>query len=150
MLAVIYKKPQFLQTLQYVLDREDAVIISKNMVGDEPLILNKQFIDSMNTNHIVKKHCAHLILSLPKYESVNNVTMSNIAGDFLESMGYRNTEDLSQCVPFVAIRHQDKEHEHIHIVASRIRFDGKSVKDSWDYLKAQKATRIIAANYGLS
>ncbi|BAY87615.1 hypothetical protein NIES267_71390 (plasmid) [Calothrix parasitica NIES-267] len=150
MLAVIYKKPQFLQTLQYVLDREDAVIISKNMVGDEPLILNKQFIDSMNTNHIVKKHCAHLILSLPKYENVNNVTMSNIAGDFLETMGYRNTEDLTQSVPFVAIRHQDKEHEHIHIVASRIKFDGKSVKDSWDYLKAQKATRIIAAKYGLS
>jgi hypothetical protein len=53
-------------------------------------------------------------------------------------------------VPFVAIRHHDKEHEHIHIVASRVRFDSSCVSDSWDYLKAQNATRAIATKYNLS
>ncbi|NJO59347.1 MAG: relaxase/mobilization nuclease domain-containing protein [Richelia sp. RM2_1_2] len=150
MLAVIYKKLSFLKTLKYVLGKEDAAIIGKNMAGESPDILNKEFLESKNTNHRVKKHCAHLILSLPKHESVNDLTMSCIASDFLESMGYRNPNDFTKNVPFVAVRHHDKEHEHIHIVASRVRFDGSCVSDSWDYLKATNATRAIAAKYDLS
>ncbi|MEO1373147.1 MAG: relaxase/mobilization nuclease domain-containing protein [Cyanobacteria bacterium J06635_10] len=150
MLAVIYKKPRFLKTLQYVLGKVGAAIIGKNISGESPDNLNKEFLESKNTNHRVKRHCAHLILSLPKQESVDDLTMSYIAGDFLESMGYRNPDDITQNVPFVAVRHHDKEHEHIHIVASRVRFDSSCVSDSWDYLKAQNATRAIAAKYDLS
>lgn len=150
MLAVIYKKPKFLKTLQYVLGKVGAAIIGKNISGESPLSLNKEFLESKNTNHQVKRHCAHLILSLPKQESVDDLTMSHITGDFLESMGYRNSNDITQNVPFVAVRHHDKEHEHIHIVASRVRFDSSCVSDSWDYLKAQNATRAIAAKYNLS
>lgn len=150
MLAVIYKKPKFLKTLQYVLGKVGAAIIGKNMSGEAPDTLNKEFLESKNTNHQVKRHCAHLILSLPKQESVDDLTMSHITGDFLESMGYRNSNDITQNVPFVAVRHHDKEHEHIHIVASRVRFDSSCVSDSWDYLKAQNATRAIATKYDLS
>lgn len=53
-------------------------------------------------------------------------------------------------MPFVAVRYHDKEHEHIHIIASRVRFDSSCVSDSWDYLKATNATRAIAAQYDLS
>ncbi|MGB3653902.1 MAG: relaxase/mobilization nuclease domain-containing protein [Rivularia sp. (in: cyanobacteria)] len=150
MLAVIYKKPKFLKTLQYVLGKVGAAIIGKNISGESPLSLNKEFLESKNTNHQVKRHCAHLILSLPKQESVDDLTMSHITGDFLESMGYRNSNDITQNVAFVAVRHHDKEHEHIHIVASRVRLDGSCVSDSWDYLKAQNATRVIATKYDLS
>lgn len=150
MLAVIYKKSSFLKTLKYVLGKEDAAMISKNISGESPDTLNQEFLESKNTNHRVQKHCAHLILSLPKQESIDDLTMSYIAGDFLESMGYRNSNDITQNVPFVAVRHHDKEHEHIHIIASRIRFDSSCVSDSWDYLKAQNATRAIAAKYDLS
>ena len=150
MLAVIYKKSSFLPILKYVLCQEDAEIISKNITGESPNVLNKEFLESKNMNHRVKRHCAHLILSLPKQESVNDLTMSYIAGDFLESMGYRNSNDIIQNVPFVAVRHQDKEHEHIHIVASRVKFDGSCVSDSWDYLKLQNITRTIADKYDLS
>ena len=150
MLAVIYKKPKFLKTLQYVLGKVGAAIIGKNISGESPLSLNKEFLESKNTNHQVKRHCAHLILSLPKQESVDDLTMSHITGDFLESMGYRNSNDITQNVAFVAVRHHDKEHEHIHIVASRVRLDGSCVSDSWDYLKAQNTTRAIATKYDLS
>ncbi|MEO0684750.1 MAG: relaxase/mobilization nuclease domain-containing protein, partial [Cyanobacteria bacterium J06649_11] len=137
MLAVIYKKPSFLKTLKYVFGKEDAEIISKNITGESPNVLNKEFLESKNMNHRVKRHCAHLILSLPKQESIDNLTMSYVTGDFLESMGYRNSNDVTQNVPFVAVRHHDKEHSHIHIIASRVRFDSSCVSDSWDYLKAQ-------------
>ena len=150
MLAVIYKKSNFLKTLQYVLGKVGAAIIGKNISGESPDTLNKEFLESKNTNHRVKRHCAHLILSLPKHERVDDLTMSYIASDFLESMGYRNSNDITQNVPFVTVRHHDKEHEHIHIIASRVRFDSSCVSDSWDYLKAQNATRAIAAKYNLA
>ena len=140
MLAVIYKKPKFLKTLQYVLGKVGAAIIGKHISGDSPDNLNKELLESKNTNHRVKKHCAHLILSLPKHENIDDLTMNHITGDFLESMGYRNSNDITQNVPFVAVRHHDKEHEHIHIIASRIRFNSSCVSDSWDYLKAQNTT----------
>ena len=150
MLAVIYKKPSFLKTLKYVLGKEDAAIIASNITGESPNTLNKEFLETKNTNHRVKNHCAHLILSLPKLLSVDDLTMSHITGDFLESMGYRNSNDITQNVPFIAVRHHDREHEHIHIIASRVRFDSSCVSNSWDYLKAQNATRAIAAKYNLS
>ncbi|MEL6164323.1 MAG: hypothetical protein AAFR37_11375, partial [Cyanobacteria bacterium J06628_3] len=103
MLAVIYKKPSFLKTLKYVFGKEDAEIISKNITGESPNVLNKEFLESKNMNHRVKRHCAHLILSLPKQENIDNLTMSYIAGDFLESMGYCYKRDILDNVVTVAV-----------------------------------------------
>ena len=50
---------------------------------------------------------------------------------------------------FVAVRHHDRDHEHLHIIASRIRLDGSLVNDSYDYFNSQVSTRRIAAKLGL-
>ncbi|KAB8314457.1 hypothetical protein SD81_038565 [Tolypothrix campylonemoides VB511288] len=50
---------------------------------------------------------------------------------------------------FVAVRHSDRNHEHLHIIASRIRLDGSLVNDSYDYFNSQVSTRRIAAQLGL-
>nr|WP_265270915.1 hypothetical protein [Nostoc sp. KVJ3] len=62
-------------------------------------------------------------------------------------MGYLPKEESSVAATsqFVAVRH----HEHLHIIASRIRLDGSLVNDSYDYFNSQVSTRRIAAELGL-
>ena len=52
---------------------------------------------------------------------------------------------------YVAYRHSDKDHDHVHIVASRIRItDGTTVSDSWDYVRSEKLIREIENKYELT
>ncbi|MGB6300741.1 MAG: relaxase/mobilization nuclease domain-containing protein, partial [Rivularia sp. (in: cyanobacteria)] len=50
---------------------------------------------------------------------------------------------------FVIARHGDRSHEHIHIIASRIRMDGEVVSDSWDWYRSEVAARKLKKEFGL-
>jgi hypothetical protein len=50
---------------------------------------------------------------------------------------------------YVVVRHTDRDHDHAHIVASRIRLDGTTVSDSWDYRRSEAAIRQLEQDYGL-
>jgi hypothetical protein len=50
---------------------------------------------------------------------------------------------------YAVVKHSDTEHDHIHIVASRICLDGGVVDDSWDYYKSQETIRQLERNYNL-
>src|SRR4028118_383234 len=50
---------------------------------------------------------------------------------------------------YTVVKHSDTEHDHIHIVASRICLDGGVVDDSWDYYKSQEIIRQLERNYSL-
>ncbi|OUC15066.1 MAG: hypothetical protein B0A82_08800, partial [Alkalinema sp. CACIAM 70d] len=43
----------------------------------------------------------------------------------------------------------NRGHDHAHIVASRIRLDGTTVSDSWDYRRSEAVIRQLEQEYGL-
>ncbi|WP_242062963.1 relaxase/mobilization nuclease domain-containing protein [Nostoc sp. FACHB-145] len=155
MIPVIYKKPNFLDTLKYVLGKDDAAIVDTNMMGTKPDEFNQQFLTIKYTNKAVKRQCAHLIISIahrPNYhEHLSNSQYSYVAREYLKDMGYLPKEESSVAATsqFVAVRHHDRNHEHLHIIASRIQLDGSLVNDSYDYFNSQVSTRRIAAELGL-
>lgn len=155
MIPVIYKKPNFLDTLKYVLGKDDAAIVDTNMMGTKPDEFNQQFLTIKYTNKAVKRQCAHLIISIahrPNYhEHLSDSQYSYVAREYLKDMGYLPKEESSvgATSQFVAVRHHDRHHEHLHIIASRIRLDGSLVNDSYDYFNSQVSTRRIAAKLGL-
>jgi hypothetical protein len=52
--------------------------------------------------------------------------------------------------PWVAYRHDDTDHTHIHIVASRVQFDGQAV-DVWrDYTRGEQLCRELEEKYELT
>jgi hypothetical protein len=51
--------------------------------------------------------------------------------------------------PRVAVLHQYKGREHLHLVYSRLNGDGKALSDSWNYLHHEKAARAIEKDLGL-
>ena len=68
----------------------------------------------------------------------------------MQDLGYLPTQELSiNTSQFVSVRHHDRDHEHIHIVTSRIQHSGKSVNDSFDYFNAEVSITKISAQLGL-
>ncbi|KOP24381.1 hypothetical protein AMR41_21840 [Hapalosiphon sp. MRB220] len=125
------------------------------MMGTKPGEFNQQFLNIKYTNKAVKRQCAHLIISIthrPNYhEHLSNSQYSYVAREYLKDMGYlpKKESSVGATSQFVAVRHHDRNHEHLHIIASRIRLDGSLVNDSYDYFNSQVSTRRIAAELGL-
>ena len=153
MISVIYKKADFLDTLDYVLGKDNAVLVDTNMAGKTVADFNQQFLDTKYVNKSTTRQCAHLIISIthsPDYhEHLDDNQYGYVATEYLKEMGYLPKAFDSAASQYVAVRHQDRNHEHLHIIASRIRLDGTTVKDSFDYFKAQETTRRLSAELGL-
>ncbi|MBJ7298331.1 MAG: relaxase/mobilization nuclease domain-containing protein [Dolichospermum sp.] len=84
-------------------------------------------------------------MSVYKIREVYQYT--EIAQHWLKSMKFLGNE-LNQS-QYVVARHHDTNHEHIHIIASRIRMNGSVVPDSWDYRRSEVILRQLEKEYGL-
>ena len=83
-------------------------------------------------------------MSLPKEEHLDDETWNAIASDYLEGMEFVGSQ-------YVVYRHSDRDHDHVHIVASRIRItDGTTVSDSWDYVRSEQLIRELEQEYELT
>jgi len=85
----------------------------------------------------------HASLNLPPGERLDDAQWLRAASQYLEGLGYSD-------VPFVVYRHTDREHDHIHIVASRVTYGGKLVSDSNDRDRGMTICRELEKLYQLS
>ena len=157
MIPKIFKHGNFLPTLKYVLGKEGASIIGTNMNSATPNELAREFSLAKRSNPEFKNACAHIILSIPHrssnhalgeyHEHLDDLQYGTVGKRFLEEMEYLG-EGLHRS-QYVMGRHTDREHEHIHIIASRIKMDATIVPDSWDYSRAEVAARKLEKEFGL-
>ena len=115
------------------------------MVGETPHELAAEFLFSKQLNPRVEKPVYHAVLSVPSGEYIPDAKWRAIALDYLEGMGF--DKNL-----FAIIRHTDRDHDHIHIAASRIKLDekGTCVSDSWNYLRSEKLIQELEEKYNLT
>ena len=124
--------------------RKVVVLLGGNMAGDTPRVMAAEFAVSRQLNPRLKKAVYHSSLSLPKNEHLDDHTWNAICKDYLEGMEFNDCQ-------YVVYRHSDREHDHVHIVASRIRIiDGTTVNDSWDYVRSEKLIRELEKKYELT
>lgn len=115
------------------------------MVGETPQELAAEFRFSKQLNPRVEKPVYHAVLSVPPGEYIPDAKWRAIALDYLEGMGF--DKNL-----FAIIHHTDRDHDHIHIAASRIKLDekGTCVSDSWNYLRSEKLIEQLEEKYDLT
>lgn len=135
----------FAGVLKYVSEKEDAELITKSGVFkvDAKLIATEMSANAAQRN--LKKPVMHIALSLPHGERATSEQWQTAAEVYLKEMGF--DLDKSQ---FAVYRHNDKDHDHIHIVANRVQLDGKVVSDSKQYDRSHAATRVAERAAGLS
>ncbi|HBY75703.1 MAG TPA: hypothetical protein DEG47_01530, partial [Cyanobacteria bacterium UBA11148] len=143
MIGKLVKGNNFAKCLNYVLNKEGAKLIGGNMAGENSSELSGEFRIWHSLNHRVTKPVCHISLSLPTSEHLDDRTWCEIAQRYLTAMGFTRNQ-------YIVARHTDTAHDHVHIVASRVRLDGTCVKDSWDYQRTQQVLSGLEASYNLT
>ncbi|MEZ2240389.1 relaxase/mobilization nuclease domain-containing protein [Microcoleus sp.] len=133
--------------LNYVLGKKDATLIGGTMCGQTPEELAAEFAIARQLRPNLKVAVFHATLSVDSTEKIedseeNDQRWLAIAANYMKAMEFDNNQ-------YAVVKHSDTEHDHIHIVASRICLDGGVVDDSWDYYKSQETIRQLERNYNL-
>ena len=106
-------------------------------------------VNSLNPR--LGKNTMHLIIGFdPHDDELCNEFKGEIAKELMERMGFGDTYWLA-----IAHDRDDPEHpsvhqhDHLHIVASRVNSDGRTISDRWDYQRANTILRQLEREYQL-
>ena len=148
MIAKIIKGADFGGVINYMLSKEKgkAKVLASNNIGfiDQNLCADEFTLQaSMRPN--VQKPVCHTILSFSASdaERLTDDVMVKIANEYLEKMGYGDTQSL-------IVRHSDRQHPHLHICINRIGNDGKTLSDHNEKYRSTKICRELTERYGLT
>jgi hypothetical protein len=104
--------------------------------------LIQQFEDVRQLNPKLSKPVLHISLSLATEEKLPKAILTEMVEECARQLGFENNQ-------YIAIHHNDTNHQHIHIVANRVGFDGKTAKDSHNYQKIASYCRKMELKYEL-
>ena len=148
MIAKIIKGADFGGVINYMLSKQEgkAKVLASNNIGftDQNLCVHEFALQaSMRPN--VQKPVCHTILSFSANdaEQLTDDVMVKIANEYLEKMGYGNTQSL-------IVRHSDRQHPHLHICINRIGNDGKTISDRNEKYRSTKICRELTERYDLT
>jgi hypothetical protein len=143
MKAKVERGSGFRGVLDYAFGKGDAEIIGGTMSGRDPRELAAEFGLSRAARPDVLKPVWHTSLSLPPGDTLSAPEWDTIVSDFMQGMGLGDHQ-------YIAVRHHDTDHEHVHIVASRIGLDGSLFLGKWDAKRAIKLTADLEVRHGLT
>lgn len=143
MKAKVERGSGFRGVLDYAFGKGDAEIVSGTMSGRDPRALANEFGLSRAARPDVSKPVWHTSLSLPPGDTLSAAQWDTIVSDFMQGMGLGDHQ-------YVAVRHHDTDHEHVHIIASRIGLDGSLYLGKWDAKRAIKITQELEVKHGLT
>lgn len=130
--------------LRYVLEKEGAEQIGGNLLGTTIAAMTAELDALRVLNRRLHVVVYHATLSVLAQERQTDEQWRAIAADYLQGMGFQDCQ-------YLIARHNDQQHDHIHIVASCIRpTDGKTVSDSWDYRRSETLIRDLEQRYNLT
>jgi hypothetical protein len=169
MIGKVMHNGSFRATTRYVLAKEEGHLIDATMGGLSAETLTAEFMASKDLNPQLKQPVWHLTLSLPHHENLSDEQFAEVGRKYmagmimaannpkiLEESSYREqrAEFMYEELPsyqFFQARHSDREHEHLHIVASRIHLDSGKAVELWrDAFRSQRVIRGLEVEYGLT
>lgn len=125
--------------VNYVNDpRKNATLVAAsdgiNLTNNQTI--TDSFVIHAGLSSRTKKPVAHFVLAFSPHDAprIDNTILGQLANEYLQKMGYDDNQ-------FVAFRHYDKEHPHIHIVVNRVNFKGKCTKDAHEKDKNVKCVQ---------
>jgi hypothetical protein len=145
------KNKSFRTTAEYVLEKEGAYLLETNMLGETHEQMSREIAAIRRYRPQLEKAILHATFSLPYRENEDGTISHEELDDerFVELVNkWRDAMEATNTLYFIA-RHTDTEHNHVHLVASRIRKDGSVVDDSWDYRRSEVVVRQLEKEFGL-
>jgi hypothetical protein len=144
MKAKVVRGNGFRGVLDYASDNEKcSEVIRGTMSSTTPRELAREFSITRQLRPDAVKPVWHSSLALPAGETVSSEEWESIATRYMEKMEIADHQ-------WVAFRHDDTDHQHIHIVASRIGLDGSLWHGKWEAMNAITATQELEKEFGLT
>ena len=89
-----------------------------------------------------KKMVFHCSLNPHPDEKLSDETLTQIAKEYMEALGYGNQ-------PYIVFKHNDIAREHIHIVSLRVDGKGKKINDRFEKRRSKQITDTLERKFGL-
>jgi hypothetical protein len=123
-------------------ERERHRLIGGNMAGRTARELAREFEVFREQRPEIAKPVHHVSLSAALGERLTVEEWNEIAEKYVRRTGFEHS-------PYVVIRHVDTEHDHVHIVTSRVDAHAKVVSDFRSKARAEEFVREIEEEYDL-
>ena len=147
MIGKIKKGSGFKGCVNYVLGKEQAALLHADGVLTESRgDIIRSFCMQTGMNPDLKKPVGHIALSYsavdaPKLTDTDG-KMVQLAQEYMREMKITDTQ-------YIIVRHQDREHPHVHIVFNRIDNNGKTISDRNDMYRNEQVCKKLKAKHGL-
>ena len=144
MISKVITGKTFYGACRYVcMDEKRAVVLTAEGVRD----YNYKFMAAdFEMQHAMRpslnKAVFHGILSFYPGEKLSDQKMVEIAKEYLLEMKIIDTQ-------FAIVKHLDKNHSHLHILANLVNNKGETIKDNWIGLRGKKAAQKLTLKHGL-
>lgn len=133
-------------SMEYALKKDQAEIIDKRgVIGDNGKEIKQEFTLFQNQNHRCKNNDFSFVLSPEPADGkkLTNKEFKAISADFLKEMKLDTHQAL-------VVKHNDRNHAHLHIYVNRINSNGKAYKDNFISKQSQTVADKIAQARGLT
>ena len=146
MTANMIKGKGFGGALRYNLEKVEkgvAEILDRSFAHDsyKSIMKEMQMIKMLRPN--LQKHFYHTSINFPRSENLSDEKMREIGREYLEESGFTQHQ-------FIMFRHHDAEHPHLHLLVSRIGYDGTVMSDSNDFAKCEIILRRLEKKHNLT
>lgn len=146
MIAKIMKGADFKGVVYYILNdnKGTEIIDAEGLFLENNDTIAQGFVGQASMNPKVTRPVGHIALSFSKEDlpRLNNTVMAQIAREYMERMGIKETQ-------YIIGRHFDKEHPHVHIAFNRIDNNGKTISDRNDRFRSERICKELTRKYGL-
>ncbi|MEM0930928.1 MAG: relaxase/mobilization nuclease domain-containing protein [Bacteroidota bacterium] len=146
MIAKQIKGKDFYGLLAYnekKVENDQGYVLDSGITHDTVVNMTKEFNMVRQLRPRLGKAVYQVSLSLPPGEKLSDREFTTLGFDYLKGMGFDSNQ-------YIMYRHTDTQHEHIHIIANRVKYSGEVVSDSRDYERSEQLVRKLEAKYGLS
>ncbi|MEA1786783.1 relaxase/mobilization nuclease domain-containing protein [Arenibacter sp. GZD96] len=124
-------------------DEGVGYVIDSNIEHSTPVNMTQEFNLIRELRPNLGKAVLHVSLNLPHSDFLDDKEFASFGCDYLMKMGFDNNQ-------FIMYRHTDTEHEHIHIIANRVRYSGRITNDSNIKRRSREILNELEKKYGLT
>lgn len=132
---------KFNKIVEYVnQDFKDAEVITKNIHGETNTEIINEFKNVADLSRC-NQPSYHLAISIEKNaKPLTREQWEDVAKETLTKLGFINKKGKPDRQYYV-VRHKDRDHDHIHIIANRVNINGELLNMRHDFLKIQEVMR---------
>lgn len=143
MIVKITKGNSFNGVARYIAEKSDSCLIGTSFSDVNRRVISNEVAAFRRLRPSLRRAVSHFSLSLsPEDRPLGNEEWAELATQFLSQMGF------DQC-PYLAYRHHDTDHDHVHIAVLRINASGNVVSDKQDFARARSIARRLEQSFAL-